>query len=483
MKTLLNLFENSGLTVPSGLASLQVSGLHFDSRKIEPGNLFVAIRGYKTDGHNFLQQAKQNGAIAALVEVPDPSVDLPQLPVTDSRVAMGRLAYNFYKESIDKLLLVGITGTNGKTTTSLLIQAILNTAGLPSGLIGTIAYNYGSTRIDAWNTTPESVDVCRMLDEMHRHAQKACVLEVSSHALSLHRVNGLRFRAAVFTNLSRDHMDFYNTEEEYFLAKKRLFELLDAQGRAVLNADDPYGKRLMAALKQPVVTFGLKEEADCRADEWAVDINGIRMTVQTPAGSLKLKSALIGDFNVYNILAAVACAISLQIAPEVIKAGIEQVHNIPGRLETYPLPGDAVAVIDYAHTPDALDKALRSLKKMTTGKLVVVFGCGGDRDRGKRPQMGKIAEDRADRVVVTTDNPRTEDPEKIIEDIIAGMNRADKRQVIVDRRRAIKEAVRHAGPGDVVLIAGKGHETYQDINGVKYEFIEAQLIKEAVGHV
>ena len=439
----------------------------------------MAVPGFSVDGHSFLAQAQKQGAAAAVVERKSPGLALPQIIVENSRLALARLAANFYRESVAALKLVGITGTNGKTTTSFLVRSILQAAGTESGLIGTIAYYYADKTVNAWNTTPESLDICRILDTLVQHGQKACVLEVSSHALELHRVDGLRFDAAVFTNLSRDHLDFHKSEEAYFRAKARLFSLLSDNGRAVINADDPYGRRLLDEYSSAALSFGFAEQADVRALDWTMDANGMRIRLQTPSGQIDLHSRLISEFNVKNIMAAVATALALGVDREAIRKGVENLSYVPGRLESFTVKKGVKAVVDYAHTPDALQKALQAVRRITERKLIVVFGAGGDRDRGKRPQMAEAAQKEADWVIVTSDNPRNEDPRAIIEDILKGMKNGSGYDVIVDRREAIRQAVAIARPGDLILIAGKGHEKYQDINGVKHPFDDVTVAKEA----
>ena len=482
-KTLKELVTGLPVTLSQSLAKLRVNAVHYDSRKIKKGGLFVAVRGFRVDGHNYLKAVMDAGAACAIVEKEDTGIGLPQIAVQDTRKALAVAAANFYRPEIDRLRLLGVTGTNGKTSVSFLLRSILQAAGSDSGVIGTIAYYYAGKEIPAWNTTPEAPDICRILFELTVQRQQACVLEVSSHALSLSRVHGLQFDGAVFTNLSRDHLDFHKTEEEYFAAKARLFSLLKKNGAAALNIDDPYGARLAKTVDRQVITFGYSAQAALRPLRQHVSMRGIELVLQYGRQELNIQSALIGEYNIQNIMAAAALALASKIEPHAVEAGIKNVKRIPGRLETYPLGNDVLAVIDYAHTPDALQKALQSLRKISTGRLVVLFGAGGDRDRGKRPLMGKIAEQLADRIIVTSDNPRSEDPEKIIAAILSGMSRAHEHEVVTDRKEAIRLAIRSARAGDVILIAGKGHETYQDVKGVKSDFNEAQIIKQAAAHV
>jgi UDP-N-acetylmuramoyl-L-alanyl-D-glutamate--2,6-diaminopimelate ligase len=479
MKTLTEIFRNSPIRVPKEYAEIRISGVQFDSRKVKPGDLFVAIPGFKVDGHLFLKAAAGKGAVAALVNQTMPLLDLPQLVCADTRAALSMAAYGFHAEKIEKLKLVGVTGTNGKTTTTYLIQSLLNHAGLASGLIGTIAYDTGKKRIEAWNTTPEAADLGAILTESHDSGLKAVVMEVSSHALDLKRVAGLQYDVAVFTNLTRDHLDYHQTEEAYFQAKRSLFAQLKGDGRAVINCDDPFGRRLIDEIGGEPLTFGFSESAAVRLLDWSSSQSGTRLTVSLSGQGVVIQTRLISRFNMENILAALGAGMALNIAPEMLVAGIESVKRIPGRLEVFDCGRERRAVIDYAHTPDALEKALGALREITSGRLICVFGCGGDRDKGKRPQMGRIAEENADLIIVTDDNPRTEDSQAIINDIVAGMSQPEKRKIISNRRTAIFQAVRLAQPNDLILLAGKGHEQYQEIKGVKFPFNEADIIREA----
>ena len=477
------LFKALDADIPETLRNTVFSALYYDSRKVTPNSLFIAVKGFASDGHDYLANVMESGAAAAVVEKRNPEIALPQIVVKNSRKAMAVLAYHFYREQIDALLLAGITGTNGKTSTAFLLQSILNEAGKAAGLIGTIAYQVGGKKIPAWNTTPEAIDICAMLSEMAAGGSCSAVLEISSHALALNRADGLPFDVAVFTNLTRDHLDFHKTEEAYFEAKAHLFALLKKKGTAVLNLDDAHGRRLAESLNGNIVTYGFAGDADVRIKDWSGSISGLQIKLQTKKDALQLNSALIGAFNVFNITAAAAAGIALGLNTKKIQKGIEKLKAVPGRLQVYPLKRDINAVIDYAHTPDALEKALQALREIAPSRLVVVFGAGGDRDRGKRPLMGKAAQENADVCIVTTDNPRTEDPVVIIEDILQGMSDKNRQTVIMDRREALRFAVQTAQAGDTILIAGKGHETYQDINGVKHDFDETAVLKEAAAHV
>jgi UDP-N-acetylmuramoyl-L-alanyl-D-glutamate--2,6-diaminopimelate ligase len=472
-----DLLLNNREVLSSDMESIAINKIQYDSRKIEKGDLFIAVKGFETDGHQYLQQVYEKGAAAAIVQDVNPHIGLKQIVVSDSRAAMAALAYNYYKDHLQDLDLIGITGTNGKTTCSYLIHSMLEAAGISCGLAGTIHYVIGTKRVEAWNTTPEAVDLYKMLAEMQQAGNRACVLEVSSHALALKRVSGLRFKVAVFTNLSRDHMDFHKDMDTYFSDKCKLFDQLSETGHAVINKDDSYGKEIK--IKNNMISFGMDSSSAVYSENWQTDAAGTKVEIQTAQGKIVINSSLVGTFNVYNILTTVGAGLAMQIAPESIKKGIENIKSVPGRLEKYPLKNGAIAVIDYAHTPDALEKALSTLKKITSNNLIVVFGCGGDRDKGKRPQMGRVAQHWADIIYVTDDNPRTEESMKIIDDILTGMEKTKNVHVIANRKDAIIMSVKNAKEGDIILIAGKGHETYQVIGKVKHDFDEAMIIREA----
>lgn len=457
---------------------IMVQNVTYNSCKVTAGSLFVAIKGYKFDGHSFLSAAKQNGAVAAIVENRNDSINIPQIIVKNSRAAMAQICKAFFKPDLDLLRTVGITGTNGKTTTSYLVKSVMESAGLLSGLIGTIEYDIAGEKLNSWNTTPECSDLLEMMYSMVTKGQKGCVMEVSSHGLSLNRVDGIDFEVAVFTNLSQDHLDFHTDFEDYFTAKRKLFSLLKPNGIAVINYDDEFGNRLVNELPWEIITFGLDSKSSVYAKNWDSNLTGLSIEVETPIGDIDIISPLIGQFNVENILAAVGVGLAFKFDLNTIKHGIEKVNRIPGRLDPVRLSKNRVAVVDYSHTPDALQKALQELNKINKNDLWVVFGCGGDRDKSKRPLMGKIAEDCATKIIVTSDNPRTENPDSIISDILYGFTSRENIVVEPDRRKAINIALSKSNPNDIILVAGKGHETYQDINGVKHPFDDRQIIRE-----
>jgi UDP-N-acetylmuramoyl-L-alanyl-D-glutamate--2,6-diaminopimelate ligase len=477
-KSLDQILENVNIVQKHNYSNIQVNKITHNSHDITGDSLFVAIRGYATDGHKYVKEAQKKGAVAAIVEEVVSDTGIPQIEVKDSRDALAQATVNFYQPELNQMRLIGITGTNGKTTTSFLIKSIMESAGIRCGLIGTIYYQVGVDQKKAWNTTPESADLCRMFYEMYQNGQRGCVLEVSSHALALRRVNYLEFEAAVFTNLTQDHLDFHQNMDEYYSSKKRLFSLLKENGTAIINFDNEYGQKLMSELRGNKCSFGSKGSGFVLAKTWQSSIDGLQIDVSIGDELVTLNSALIGEFNVENILAAISTGVALGIDINTIKTGIEKVTNIPGRLESIALQNGVTAVVDYSHTPDALEKALKVLRKLTKNKLWVVFGCGGDRDKAKRPIMGKIALTLADQIIITSDNPRSEDPEMIISDIRSGIKERGDIKVEVDRRKAIQQALSGAGSGDTILIAGKGHEDYQEIKGVKYPFDDRLIVRE-----
>jgi UDP-N-acetylmuramoyl-L-alanyl-D-glutamate--2,6-diaminopimelate ligase len=467
-----------------------VSGLTADSRRVEPGDCFVAVPGFKQDARRFVPDAVARGARLVVTEgEPVAGLAVAQVLVPSARRALARLADAFHGHPSSALTLVGITGTNGKTTTSYLVDALLRARGLDTGIIGTIQYVLGHETRPAGQTTPEALEIQGMLAEMRARGIGGVAMEVSSHALALSRVEGLDFDVAVFTNLTQDHLDFHGTLDEYRRAKRRLFELLAGSpkpGRtAVVNADDPAGAAMVAGLDVPVLPFGLGPGARVRPVEHASALDGIRMTVDTPRGRLALRSALIGEHNVMNLLGAVATGLALGLAPDVIARALGGVSTVPGRFEQVRAGQPFLVVVDYAHTPDALERVLTTARKITRGRLGVVFGCGGDRDRGKRPIMGEIAARLADRVWVTSDNPRSERPDAIIDEIVVGVARvagADRRSVREpDRRAAIGGALGWAGADDTVVIAGKGHETYQIVGRDVLDFDDRAVSRDLLG--
>jgi UDP-N-acetylmuramoyl-L-alanyl-D-glutamate--2,6-diaminopimelate ligase len=473
------------------LPATAVTGVAYDSRTVGPGAVFVALKGLNTDGTAYAQDAIARGAAAIFAETPAPGgLDVPWLQVPDARLALAALAAEFFGRPSDRLLLVGITGTNGKTTTSYLLASIFEAAGVKCGRIGTVGYRIGNREYEAARTTPEAPELQRMLRDMVTQGCGACVMEVSSHALALRRADYLRFASGIFTNLTRDHLDFHGDMEEYFIAKRRLFELLQAGAVAITNADDPRGADFAAAASRPV-TYAIDAPADVRPGSLSLSLDGLSFEARTPRGTLHLKSPLVGRPNVYNILAAVAAAMALDLPFSAIENGISRLSNVPGRFQVVSEAADEVrVVVDYAHTDDALKNLLETARPLAAGRVITVFGCGGDRDKTKRPLMGAVAARLSDIVVVTSDNPRSENPEQIIDDIKRGIvlpaDRAGsgapraKEPVclaIADRKVAIERAVKEARPGDLVLIAGKGHEKYQVIGERTLPFDDVEVAR------
>ena len=456
-----------------------VSGITDDSRKVEPGHCFVAVPGFRQDARRFIPEAVQRGATLVITEgAALPDVGVAQVLVPSARAALGRAADAYYGHPSRQLTVVGITGTNGKTTTSYLVEALLQARGLKTGVIGTIQYRIGDRALPAGQTTPDALALQSMLASMYAEGIGGVAMEVSSHALALARVDELTFDVAVFTNLTQDHLDFHGTLDDYRRAKRRLFELLEGSpkpGRAaVVNSDDPSAAEMTRGLTVPVLRFGLGPGAAVRASEWASTLEGVRVVAATPRGPMELRSPLMGEHNVMNLLGAVATGIALGLTPATIAQALGRVGTVPGRFEQIRAGQPFLVVVDYAHTPDALARVLSTARKLTRGRLGVVFGCGGDRDRGKRPIMGEIAAQLGDRIWVTSDNPRSEPPEAIIDEIVAGIRRAglDERRYArqADRRAAIAEALGWAQAGDTVVIAGKGHETYQIVGSAVLPF-------------
>ena len=469
-------------------AEAPVSAIAYDSRRVVPGSVFVALKGLKADGDAFAEQAISRGARAIVSQSPMRSgVAVPWIVVRDARLALALLADRFFNHPSRRMPVIGVTGTNGKTTTSYLLCAILDAAGLRAGMLGTVAYRIAGEDREASRTTPEAPDVQQLLHEMLDRGSKSAVMEVSSHALSLKRVDGMRFAAGVFTNLTRDHLDFHDDMEAYFAAKRRLFEMLPAGAPGVINLDDPRGPSLVDIASRPV-TYAINSKADVTPGPIEMTLAGLRVDIKTPKDIVPVTSKLVGRPNVYNILAATAAAMALDVPTEAIARGIASLAGVPGRFEVVSQPHDAVTVVvDYAHTDDALRNLLETARPLASERLVTVFGCGGDRDRSKRPLMGMVAARLSDVVVITSDNPRSEDPKRIIEEIERGIpagtqasTRTPVVESVVERAEAIERAISIAGNGDVVLIAGKGHEKYQQIGDRVLPFDDGEVARAAL---
>jgi len=458
----------------NGAPEVEVSGLAYSSASVSAGTLFFCVRGFKADGHDFAADAVRRGAVALVCERPL-GLGVPEVVVEDVRAEMGPVAARFHGDPTAELLVVGITGTNGKTTTAFLVRDVLETAGVPSGLLGTVKQVVGGVEEPVVHTTPEAIDLQATFRRMVDGGDAACVMEVSSHALELGRAAGIRFACRVFTNLTQDHLDFHDDMEAYFLAKRRLFE---GPGPAVVNVDDEYGRRLAAEV-EGATTYAIDSPAEYRTRDVRFDVKGARFTADTPDGPVELTTRLPGLFNVSNALAALATARLLGVDVEICRAGLAEAGRVPGRLEPIEEGQPFGVFVDFAHTPDSLDNVLRAARDLTQGRLHVVFGAGGDRDRAKRPLMGEAAAARADRVIVTSDNPRSEDPEAIIEEVLVGTGPDVEREP--DRRTAIAMAVGTAAPGDVIVIAGKGHEQGQEFeDGRKEPFDDREVAREAL---
>jgi UDP-N-acetylmuramoyl-L-alanyl-D-glutamate--2,6-diaminopimelate ligase len=454
----------------SGAPEVEISDLAYSSQSVTPGALFFCVPGFRSDGHDFAPDAVERGA-AALVSERPLELGVPDVVVDDVRASMGPAAARFYGDPTAELDVVGITGTNGKTTTAFLVRHLLEAAGRQTGLLGTVKRIVGGVEEEVERTTPEAIDLQHTFRRMVDGGDRAAAMEVSSHALELGRVTGIRFACRVFTNLTQDHLDFHETMDAYFAAKRRLFE---APGVSVVNADDEYGRRIADELPD-AITFGIEHDADYRAREIEFDFTGSRFTCETPGGSIEIRSPLPGLFNVQNALAAIAAVRTLGVE----RIELEGFEPVPGRFEPVDEGQGFGVLVDYAHTPDSLENVLRAARELTDGRLHVVFGAGGDRDRGKRPLMGDAARRLADRVLVTSDNPRSEPPEAIIDEVIAGAGSDAEREV--DRRRAIERVIAEAQPGDVVVIAGKGHEQGQEFaDGRKEPFDDMTVAREAL---
>jgi UDP-N-acetylmuramoyl-L-alanyl-D-glutamate--2,6-diaminopimelate ligase len=464
-----------------------VAGIAYDSRRVKRGDVFVALKGAHLDGTAFSREAIDRGAVAVVSEQPEaPGIAVPWVQVHDARLALALLASAFYRHPSTELRVIGITGTNGKTTTAYLIASMFEAARIRCGLLGTVGYRVGSEMRDGTHTTPEAPDLQQLLREMVDSGCGACAMEVSSHALSLKRVEGMAFAAGVFTNLTRDHLDFHSDMETYFRAKRRLFELLPEGAPSLVNVDDPRGAALAESVGRPV-TYAINRPADITSGPLSFSLEGLIFDVRTPRGTVHVRSPLVGRPNVYNILAAVAAATALGLSFDAIERGLAALEGVPGRFQLVSGANDEVTVVvDYAHTDDALRNLLETARPLARGRVITVFGCGGDRDRTKRPLMGAVAGRLSDLIVITSDNPRSEDPARIIEEIQRGITpdtRRDSAQrmlSVADRRAAIATAIEMARPGDLVLIAGKGHEKFQVIGSEMLPFDDVAVAREAL---
>jgi UDP-N-acetylmuramoyl-L-alanyl-D-glutamate--2,6-diaminopimelate ligase len=476
----------AGVPAPSGFPGA-LRSVTCDSRRVERGDVFVGITGRRADGTSFAREAIARGAVGIVSEQPPPAdAAVPWAVVTDARLALALAAAALYGHPSTHLRVVGVTGTNGKTTTAHLIASIFEAAGVRCGILGTVGYRIGGELREATHTTPEAPDVQSLLRAMVDQGCGACAMEVSSHALALRRVDGMSFAAAVFTNLTREHLDFHADMESYFQAKRRLFEMLPPDAPALINLDDPRGGALVSAGGRPV-TYAIHRRADLMPGPLSFSLAGLEFDVRTPRGTLHVRSALVGRPNVFNILAAAATGTALGLSFDAIERGIAALGGVPGRFQVVSEPRDEVTVVvDYAHTDDALRNLLETVRPLARGRVITVFGCGGDRDRTKRPLMGAVAGRLSDVLLITSDNPRNEDPNRIIDEIQRGVTpdtRRDSTQpllAIVDRRAAIHRAIELARAGDLVLVAGKGHEKYQVIGDQVLPFDDVAVAREAL---
>ncbi len=473
-----------------GDVSRPVHAITDDSRAVTAGSLFVAVKGERVDGHGFVEQAIKAGAVAVIAQAPVASGPLPFVLVADSRKALGLLGSRFHGDPSARLKMIGVTGTNGKTTTTYLCKSLLEGIGRRVGLIGTVGYQIGQETFPASHTTPGALDLQGLLAKMVESGLTAAVMEVSSHALTLDRTSGCEYDVAVFTNLTQDHLDFHHTMDEYFEAKLRLFTGL-AGGqktgkRAIVNLDDPRGDAIRAACPVPVWGYAIQNQTDLKAERVRLSLTGTTFTAATPSGTFTVESRLVGEHNVYNLLGAIGVALHDGATSDQICEATAHIANVPGRFERVSSGQDFTVVVDYAHTEDALLRLLTAAQALKTGRIITVFGCGGDRDRGKRPKMGRAAVEYSDVVVLTSDNPRTEDAMAILREVEVGVRDALTRRshvqyhLVPDRREAIGAAIREAHRDDMVLIAGKGHEDYQIIGTNKFHFDDREVAREAI---
>jgi UDP-N-acetylmuramoyl-L-alanyl-D-glutamate--2,6-diaminopimelate ligase len=470
--------------LPADLGKAVVTGLEYDSRRVEPGFLFFAFPGARADGREFAQQAVEKGALAAVSEFPAPEGFLGRwIEVEHGRQALALAARNFYGNPAKRLKLTGVTGTNGKTTTTFLIDAILRSAGMTTALVGTIEYRLSGQVRTAVNTTPESLDLYRLFQELEQAGGSHVTMEVSSHALALGRVYGITFHTAVFTNLTRDHLDFHHTMEDYFAAKRLLFapEGTSAPEWAVINFDDEYGRQIAPASIAHTLRYGFEKGADLRGSSLEMNFDGLRFTVQYGGERVEITSPLVGKFNAYNILAACGTALSYGLNWNAITRAIANSPRVPGRFERVQQGQPFLVIVDYAHTDDALRNVISVARELRPKRVITLFGCGGDRDRTKRPLMAQAAAQLSDYVVLTSDNPRSEDPLTIMNDALVGLRRFDTpHSMEPDRAKAIRAAIKEARAGDIVILAGKGHETYQILKDRVIHFDDREVARDVL---
>jgi UDP-N-acetylmuramoyl-L-alanyl-D-glutamate--2,6-diaminopimelate ligase len=480
-----DLIQKLTVKTVQGSIDREITGIRYDSRRVVPGDLFVAVKGFVSDGHAFMEQAVEKGAVAVVGEQPGISQRAAWIIVPDSRAALAQLAASYFGFPSRKLRMIGVTGTNGKSTTTFLIRHLLESANQSTGLIGTVQYEVGERRLPALRTTPESLDLQELLSQCVDAGCRNVVMEVASHALSLGRVNEINFDVGIFTNLTQDHLDFHGSMKNYFDAKATLFDRMRQNrgkvAKAVINIDDPYGQQLIARYGRelPVVTYGMGARAEFRASDFTVEMNGTSYRLDAKERSYLVRLPLIGRFNIYNSLAALAAAHAVGLDTRSAVLALAKAPQVPGRLEAVPAKRKFQVFVDYAHTDDALMNVVKTCRDLNPARLILVFGCGGNRDKTKRPLMGAVADKLADHSIITSDNPRKEDPEAIIREVESGFKHKNYEK-IVDRKEAISRAIAMAQPRDIVLIAGKGHEKYQEFSDHTVPFDDVDFAARAL---
>lgn len=496
MKLLSQLLKEVELIDTSGSLEVETTGIEYDSKKIKKGSIFVAIKGFQVDGADFIDDAIEKGADVVVFEEEKTKKDrLPKpyfmnkkgeittaISVEDSRKALASLSSEFFGHPSKEMNVIGITGTNGKTTVTYLLESILQSAGRKTGVLGTINYRFGGKEMPAAQTTPESLELQKMLREMVDNKIDDCILEVSSHSLSLSRVYNTDFAVGVFTNLTQDHLDFHHTKEDYFKAKEKLFREYNLK-KAVINIDDPYGKSILKNTSAETVTVSIKENGDIQGTNIEETIDGTKFTAKTPKGDVEIVSTLIGYHNIYNILCAIGVAVTFDLSLEEIKRGVRSLRNVPGRSQRIDEGQNFTVIVDYAHTDDALKNTMKTVRALTNRRIITVFGCGGNRDKEKRAKMGEISGSYSDYTIITSDNPRNENPASIAGAIEGGVKKVANSQkycIILDREKAIEKAINMAEKKDIVIIAGKGHEQYQTFSGHRINFDDCKTASKLI---
>lgn len=474
------LLKDVEVVAVKGNKYLDISGIYYDSKQLKNGGLFFAIKGTSANGFEFIDEAIERGAVCVVSE--DDFItfkNVCKVMVKDVRKATAAVANNFYQNPTSKMSIVGITGTNGKTTVLYLTEAILHESGRNCGTIGTISYKVGEHNIPAVNTTPSAIMLQMLFNEMQTAGISYCAMEVSSHSIHQRRIDGIRFDSAIFTNLSGEHLDYHKDMEEYFTVKKRLFDELAEDSYAIINFDDDYGKRMTGGLKAKILKYGIRDDVNIKAEDIKYSVKGTSFKAKTPYGELNIRTELIGEYNIYNILAAASFALVKGVEAKDIEEAVKKFKGAPGRLQKIDRGQGFSVFVDYAHTDGALLNVLSALKRLKKKRIIAVFGCGGDRDKHKRPRMGKVCAELADFLIITSDNPRSEDPKSIIDDILKGLPSGFKDyKVSLDRRKAIELSLSMAEDDDIVLIAGKGHEKYQILKDTTIAFDDTKIVDE-----